>query len=158
MSLRRVLRDHPAIAIPVRLRALAPDELAADEVLAELRQHDRISIDLAAAVHDLLELRRRLKEGAAVGPGDGASACLVADRLEAEVSDSLSPAPTSEPPAPGDPLAAADAPAPEPDPAAPDTPEMEDAEPRGRRPLVYWGAGAALLLLLLVPLAFWLAN
>ena len=30
MSLRRVLRDHPNIAVPVRLRALAPDELGSD--------------------------------------------------------------------------------------------------------------------------------
>jgi hypothetical protein len=49
MSLRRLLRDLPSAALQVRLRALAPDELRADEVLAELRQHDQISIELAAA-------------------------------------------------------------------------------------------------------------
>ena len=83
-SLRRLLRDQPDIALPVRLRALAPDELGSDEVLAELRQHDRISIELAASVHDLFEVRRRIKEGGAVSPGDGELAYRVASRLEQE--------------------------------------------------------------------------
>ena len=158
MSLRRVLRDHPAIAIPVRLRALAPDELAADEVLAELRQHDRISIDLAAAVHDLLELRRRLKEGTEVGPQDGTAAYRVADRLEREVADPIPATPTTEPAAPAEPLPG-DVPLAGADGTALYPPgSEEDEEPRSRRSLVYWGVGVALALLLLVPLALWLAN
>jgi tetratricopeptide (TPR) repeat protein len=86
MSLRRLLRDFPGAALQVRLRALAPDELRADEVLAELRQHDQISIELAAAVHDLLEVRHRLRDGAALSPHDATLAYHVADRLEAEAS------------------------------------------------------------------------
>ena len=160
MSLRRVLRDHPDIAIPVRLRALAPDELGPDEVLAELRQHDRISIDLAAAVHDLLELRRRLKEGAPVGPNDGTSAYRVADRLEREVSDPMAREAADEA-VPASVLPAG--PLPEPDPAAAELPDVEEEtdeelRPAGQNRRVYWAAGVGLLLLLLVPLGIWLAN
>lgn len=86
MSLRRLLRDFPAAALQVRLRALAPDELRADEVLAELRQHDQISIELAAAVHDLLEVRHRIRDGAPLSPHDATLAYHVADRLEHEAS------------------------------------------------------------------------
>ena len=88
MSLRRLLRDHPRAALQVRLRALAPDELRADEVLAELRQHDRISIELAASVHELLEVRQRLRSGSRAEPHDAALACHVADRLEQEATAS----------------------------------------------------------------------
>jgi len=86
MSLRRLLRDYPSAALQVRLRALAPDELRADEVLAELRQHDQISIELAAAVHDLLEVRQRLRDGAPLSSHDATLAYHVADRLEHEAS------------------------------------------------------------------------
>ena len=86
MSLRRLLRDFPGAALQVRLRALAPDELRADEVLAELRQHDQISMELAAAVHDLLEVRQRLRDGGALAPNDSTLAYHVADRLEQEAS------------------------------------------------------------------------
>src|SRR5690606_35904894 len=86
MSLRRLLRDHPGAALQVRLRALAPDELRADEVLAELRQHDQISIELAAAVHELLEVRQRLRDGSALTPHDATLAYHVADRLEHEAN------------------------------------------------------------------------
>src|SRR5690606_28456812 len=86
MSLRRLLRDHAGAALQVRLRALAPDELRADEVLAELRQHDQISIELAAAVHDLLEVRQRLRSGAPLAPQDATLAYHVADRLEHEAN------------------------------------------------------------------------
>lgn len=95
MSLRRLLRDHPHAALQVRLRALAPDELRADEVLAELRQHDRISIELAASVHELLEARQRLRAGDPPVYEDATLAFRVADRLEQEASTSV-PSPTSQ--------------------------------------------------------------
>lgn len=103
MSLRRLLRDHPHAALQVRLRALAPDELRADEVLAELRQHDRISIELAAAVHELLEARQRLRAGDPPAYDDAALAFGVADRLEHEANASV-PTPVPQPihPAPVD--------------------------------------------------------
>jgi Flp pilus assembly protein TadD len=99
MSLRRLLRDLPSAALQVRLRALAPDELRADEVLAELRQHDQISIELAAAVHDLLEVRHRLREHSPLSPHDATLAYHVADRLEHEASRPravVAPAPSIE--------------------------------------------------------------
>lgn len=97
MSLRRLLRDFPGAALQVRLRALAPDELRADEVLAELRQHDQISIELAAAVHDLLEVRQRLRSGGTLSPHDATLAYHVADRLEHEATHRR-PIPTPPPP------------------------------------------------------------
>jgi tetratricopeptide (TPR) repeat protein len=86
-SLRRLLRDLPAAAMEVRLSALASDELREDELLAELRQHDRISMELAAAVHDLLRTRKRLRDGAPAEPRDAALATQAADRLEHEIAN-----------------------------------------------------------------------
>jgi tetratricopeptide (TPR) repeat protein len=143
MSLRRVLRDHPDIAVPIRLRALAPDELGADEVLAELRQHDRISIELAAAVHELLEARRRLKAGAPLGPGDGALAYRVADQLEREVAES----PSAAPPAATVPLADETV-------MVPAGAEPAAAPPRWG----YWAGGVAALLLVMAAVGFWLSR
>jgi Flp pilus assembly protein TadD len=84
-SLRYLLRDDPGVPMPVRLRALAPDELSTPELLAELRQNDRISMELAASVHELFEARRRLEQGSSLGGEDAPLALRVADRLEAEV-------------------------------------------------------------------------
>jgi tetratricopeptide (TPR) repeat protein len=150
MSLRRVLRDHPDVALPVRLRALAPDELGADEVLAELRQHDRISIELAASVHDLLELRRGLREGRPLGPSDGASAYRVADLLEREVAEPVRPSPSTGSLA-TEALPAADATVLYP------ADQRTDEPPTRRGNRLYWAAGAVLLLLL-VPLGLWLGT
>jgi Flp pilus assembly protein TadD len=86
-SLRRLLRDLPAAAMEVRLSALAPDELRDDELLAELRQHNRISMELAATVHDLLRTRQRLVDGAPAELADGVLATQVADRLEHEIAN-----------------------------------------------------------------------
>lgn len=147
-SLRRVLRDEPGIAMPVRLRALAPDELSADEVLAELRQHDRISIALAASVHDLLESRRRLKSGGAVQAADRDRAIEVAGRVEQEVLH-----PRAAYPGAAETLPAGD-----------ETVALHlDAEPApagrwGRKRLLAAGGIVLLLLLVLVPLAIWLPS
>lgn len=84
-SLRRLLRDEAGVPLEVRLRALADDELAAEEVMATLRQHDRVSIELAAAFHDVLRLRQRLAYGAEPAPGDVALVLGLADRVEREV-------------------------------------------------------------------------
>jgi tetratricopeptide (TPR) repeat protein len=87
MSLRRLLRDLPGAAMEVRLSALAADELRSDELLAELRQHDRISIELAAVVHDLLALRGRVRQGSGAEEIDGVAAAQAADRLEHEIAN-----------------------------------------------------------------------
>lgn len=93
MSLRYLLRDDPRVPMPVRLRALAPDELGTPELLAELRQNDRISMELAASVHELFEARRRLEQGSSLGGEDAPLVLRVADRLEAEVLRAASPEP-----------------------------------------------------------------
>lgn len=147
-SLRRLLRDFPAAALEVRLRALDSDELRADEVLAELRQHDRISMGLAASVHDLFEARRRLAHQGELLPGDGPLAARVAEELEREVQRPVYAAPP--PPA---------APLPPPAAVAGDEtllhPAAADA-PRRRRPARWQWAAGALALVALVGLGLWL--
>lgn len=93
MSLRYLLRDDPRVPMPVRLRALAPDELSTPELLSELRQNDRISMELAASVHELFEARRRLEQGSSLGSEDAPLVLRVADRLEAEVRRADPPQP-----------------------------------------------------------------
>jgi tetratricopeptide (TPR) repeat protein len=95
-SLRRLLRDDPHIPLEVRLRALAPDELPADALVAELRRRDRISIELAAAFHELSARARRLREGALPEPGDAELALRLTERLEWE-AEAPPPAPVPVP-------------------------------------------------------------
>ena len=91
--LRRILRDDPQAPLELRLRALAADELPPDDLVAELRQRDRISIELAAGFHELLALRRRLLGGGDPTPRDAELTARVAERLEGEVRtmESMSP-------------------------------------------------------------------
>ena len=100
MSLRRLLRDDDQAALDLRLSALAPDELRPDEVLAELRQLDRISINLAAAIHSLFEARQQIRKGAPLATRDRVLAYQVADQLEEETSRPSSPPPADLHPAP----------------------------------------------------------
>jgi tetratricopeptide (TPR) repeat protein len=87
-SLRLLLRDHPHAALPIRLRSLSPEELRLDEVLAELRQLDRITMEVAAAVHDLFEVRHRLRqEGERPTGRDAVLAVRVAEGLERDLLD-----------------------------------------------------------------------
>lgn len=83
-SLRRLLRDEEGAPLELRLRALAPDELPAPEVVAGLRQQGRLSIEFAAALHELWGMRRRLTSGHAPVPGDAQLLLRIADRLEQE--------------------------------------------------------------------------
>jgi tetratricopeptide (TPR) repeat protein len=84
-ALRRWLRDAPTVPFDVRLKALAGDELRPDEVLGELRRHDIISLELAAGVHELLEVRRRLVAGSAPEPDDSRLATGAVERLRIEL-------------------------------------------------------------------------
>lgn len=84
-SLRRMLRDDEAAELRVRLSALAPDELRADEVLAELRRNDRLPVELAAGVHELLETRRRLESGEAPNDIDRVRTIRLVEALEPEI-------------------------------------------------------------------------
>lgn len=101
-ALRRLLRDAESADLTVRLKALAPDELDAESVLGELRRIDRISVELAAGVHELFQLRRRLDDGAALGAADRSRAIQVYGLLESEARGRVTPTPatTPEPPPP----------------------------------------------------------
>ena len=63
--LRRVLRDEPTAPVELRLRALSPDDLSTDELLAELRRRDRLPLELAAGMHELASVATH-----GVAPGD----------------------------------------------------------------------------------------
>ncbi len=84
-SLRRILRDDTAADLDVRLKALVPDEMRSDAVLAELRRHDRLPMDLAAGVHDLFEMRRRLETGGVPTEADATRAVRVSDMLADQI-------------------------------------------------------------------------
>ena len=143
-SLRRWLRPPPAPPLPVRLSALAADEMPVEAVLSELRQRDRISIELAAAVHELLGAKRRLEQSGVASPQDAELAVRTVDRLEAELSKRASAPPT--PPA-------------EPTSALADATEAMEPEPSsreaGRRGA--WVAAGAIVLLVIVLLILWWA-
>jgi tetratricopeptide (TPR) repeat protein len=81
-ALRRLLRDDEAADLSIRLKALAPDELRSDAVLAELRRNERLPMRVAAAVHELLDTRVRLERGGTPDPDDAARAVHVTDALE----------------------------------------------------------------------------
>ena len=95
MTLRRLLRDDEEADLELRLSALAPDELRPDKVLAELRQLDRISIHLAAAIHSLFEARQQIRQGGQLASTDRVLAYQVADRLEEEASRPTAPPPAA---------------------------------------------------------------
>lgn len=81
-ALRRLLRDDERAEISLRLKALAPDEIAAEAVLSELRRVDRLPVETAAAIHELFEIRRGLEGGAQPGRADGERAVRAARGLE----------------------------------------------------------------------------
>ncbi|MEX2571553.1 MAG: tetratricopeptide repeat protein [Gemmatimonadota bacterium] len=139
-SLRRLLRDDERAELEVRLKALAPDELSSDQVLGELRRNDRLPMEVAAAVHELFEIRRRLEAGADPTDSDARRAVETVERLK--------PA-TERLPAPA---FVADSPLPEIDSIA--SPDDGTAPRRGRRrravPTLALAAGAALVALVVI--------
>lgn len=94
-TLRRWLRDDASAALSVRLSALAPDEVPVDRLIGELRQRNRISIELAAAFHELWVRRCGMRTNAAVDARDVEALRDVASRAEREISSAPSPAPDS---------------------------------------------------------------
>jgi tetratricopeptide (TPR) repeat protein len=84
-SLRRLLRDDPTAPVELRLRALAPDDLSTEALLAELGRRNRIPVELAGAFHALHGAVAGIEAGAEATPADAALAAEVADALEAHV-------------------------------------------------------------------------
>lgn len=82
--LRRILRDDPTVPMPLRLQALAADELSTDQLLDELRRRDRISLEFAAAFHEMVSVRVRAQAGSPPAPGEVGLALRVAEYLERE--------------------------------------------------------------------------
>lgn len=143
-SLRRLLRDDADAPMEVRLSALAADEMPAERVVSELRQRDRISIELAAAVHELVSARRRLEHSHVASPQDAELAVRTADRVEAELATRAStPRPTAAP-TPAEEVTQAMEPAP----AA--------AERRGRRGS--WVVAAVVLLIFALIVVWWATS
>ena len=132
-TLRRMLRDDPHTPLEVRLKALAPDELPADALVAELRRRDRISIELAAAFHELTARARRLREGGELEPGDAELALRLMERLEWE-AEAPPPPPV---PAPEEPV------------FAEEDPLVHPVPPVSRTPVsaLPWALGAVALIL-----------
>ncbi len=85
-TLRRLLRDDPIAPLPLRLSALAPDELRPAEVLSEVRQHDLITIQAAAGIHHLFEIRERLGRSATATAEEARHAVQVTELLEEEIA------------------------------------------------------------------------
>jgi tetratricopeptide (TPR) repeat protein len=147
-SLRRLLRNDPSQPAELRLQALAPDELSAEDLITALRKRDRISIELAAAFHELLQVRRRLLYGGGAARHDVLLALRVADQLEREA---LSGQPVSHPPPP--PAAAA---------AAPSTEDPAYAAPRtlsgSGRGVPWWWALVGVASAFVFALGLWWAT
>lgn len=151
-SLRRLLRDAAGAPVELRLKALAPDELPAPALIGELRQRERVSIELAAAFHDALGVRRRLLEsGEAPAPHDAAIALRAADLLDAEAAGAVR--------TPPDATLAAPPPPAEPVPEAPilgDETMVHHAPPLRRSPAAAWiWAASAAVVALVAILVFW---
>jgi len=147
-TLRRVLRDDPTAPVELRLRALSPDDISTDELLAELRRRDRLSLELAAGVHELGAVAARVSDGTEPSARDFEMARTVADGLERHLlSAPATPAPLLE-----DPVLAEEAEAPIP---AHDDATRVHAVPRdrGRRPLAFLAGAAGIAAIVL--LAAW---
>lgn len=84
-SLRLLLREDTTAPDPVRLAALAPDELPLPRLLETLRARDRITIELAGTAHDLGRAAERAARGE-VRAADADLARAAVALLEAEVA------------------------------------------------------------------------
>lgn len=116
-SLRRMLRDDESADLSLRLKALAPDEIRIDAVLAELRRGDRLPMELAASIHELLESRRRLEGDVEPASVDVSRTVAVYDRLQTVLQQGAA----TRPPALGE------------SPASPVRPSAQAAEPPRQR-------------------------
>jgi len=84
-ALRRLLRDDPTAGLELRLQAMDHDELPLDGLLAELRRHDRIPMELAAGMHELAAAAGRAEAGQ-MDARDTENALAVVDALETRLN------------------------------------------------------------------------
>jgi tetratricopeptide (TPR) repeat protein len=85
-ALRRLLRDDPTAPVDLRLRALSPDDLPTDALLAELRGRGRLPLELAAGVHELTRAGARIAAGGEATERDAELARAAAEGLEAHTA------------------------------------------------------------------------
>lgn len=142
-ALRRWLRDAETIPIAIRLKAQSHEELREEAVLAELRQHNLLSMEAAASIHEMFEVRRRLGAGSAPEPDDDRLVRRAAHRLQVEL-EAVPPPARPRPPEdrPDDETVVHSVPSP---------------EPVRRRTWVIGGA-AAVAVLVLLAVIFWMAR
>jgi tetratricopeptide (TPR) repeat protein len=154
-ALRRYLRSDPSTPLDLRLKALAPDELSSEELISALRQRDLVSIELAAAFHELLSVRRRIiHSGVLPSRRDVELVLQLAGRVEREVTlpprassaDPLLAEPTGSR-AVGHPAAAREAEPPDP-----------VSVTRARHGAPWWWAVVAALAVVIVSLGVWWAT
>lgn len=143
-SLRALLRGDRDAPDEHRLAAIAPASLPYDDVIHSLRSRDRVSIELAGAVHELRAAADRARS-AESRPSDADVAARAVERLRAEIR-ALAPESPAGAPGVADPRSAT------PDPA----PVAVRRSGEGRRRLAW--VGAAVALLFLVALAWVLAR
>jgi cytochrome c-type biogenesis protein CcmH/NrfG len=143
-SMRRLLRDDPDGDLELRLRALDPEEISPDEVVAELRRRNLLSLELAAGFHELIGVRARARRGDTVTPADTALALRTADGLcrEADLPPPARPRGADLPPVPDDATLLA-------------PPSAVPPAHRTRRPAPLLATAAVLLLVLLGGLLWW---
>src|SRR5688500_2564209 len=84
-TLRNLLRADPEAPDELRLAALSSSELPHDRMIAALRQHDLISIQLAGMVHELELGARRIAQGD-TRAADADHARAVVERLRQEIA------------------------------------------------------------------------
>jgi cytochrome c-type biogenesis protein CcmH/NrfG len=96
-SLRLLLRADPEVPDEHRLHALSPNVLAAETVIASLRERNRITLELAGMTHDLARAGERARAGRPRA-ADADLAQATAARLRQEIIGQ--PAGALEPPAP----------------------------------------------------------
>lgn len=139
-TLRRLLRDAPGAQMELRLRALDAEELPSDELIAELRRTDRVSLEYAAAFHALLAARAAVRAGAQPTAEDAALAVRVAEDADTQAKR---PAPVPAPPADPDPTL-----------AAPSVP-VPVRTPRRRRSPVFLIGGLLTVLAVVAAILWW---
>jgi tetratricopeptide (TPR) repeat protein len=174
-ELERAVQDvAAAVERSLRLADPSPAALPLEQVVQHLRARDRISIETAGSIHQLVAAAERARSGA-VRPGDGDIAGHAVERLRADLSAdpgaaAAAAAGAAAGPAAGapvdraEPAGPADAPASPASPAGPAGPAgPQRASPR-RPPVARGGGrwvawvGAALALLALIGLARALAG
>lgn len=96
-TLRGLLRADPSAPDDIRMRALSPGQLPFDEVMAELRRRDLVSLRLAGQVHAMQQAVARAEDAKALRASDADVALHLVQQVRSEVNARWAPdgAPTN---------------------------------------------------------------